>query len=406
MKNLMKILAMLMIVGLVTLNSCKDDDPPADLTIESLTATSIDLNGATSATTVAVNSPIIATFSTNVDAATATDANILFTRTFNGAAVAKTITVVDNIVTITPSANLFEGDQYKLTLGAGLTSTGGKTFTSIERTFGTIGIGIGTAPQSSSQVLYLQFSNGIIDVTGNATKASEQVAYTADRFGHANSAANFRGATANGNGDLVELSGTKFISASMTLSVWFYINQTNYIAPGNKPMLGLAGNNGYFIEIGDGPENPNWIKPATNHKVSPDPVNHVYATAWSDFSSTTAGGQVSALTKTGWHQLAFTYDASTYTKSIYFDGVKVKEFNLLDAANNEWNLKDMILNSLTGVDGKLALGFFASKANTNPDWAIYANSQSTFKGYMDDLRIFTKALSASEMTTLYNAEKP
>jgi hypothetical protein len=179
------------------------------------------------------------------------------------------------------------------------------------------------------------------------------------------------------------------------------------VAPGNKPLLGLAANNGYFIEIGDGETNPNWLKLTTNHTVNPDPQNHVFATSWGDFSTTTDEKPVSDLTKTGWHHLVLTNDASTYMKTTYFDGVKIKELHQLDETNNEWNLKDMLLNStLTGVDGKLALGYFASKANTNPDWALYSTATSTFKGQMDDLRIFNKALSASEVTTLYTAEKP
>jgi len=65
----------------------------------------------------------------------------------------------------------------------------------------------------------------------------------------------------------------------------------------------------------------------------------------------------------------------------------------------------MILNDLDGVQNKLALGYFASRDNTNPDWAKYPNAASTFKGYMDDLRLFNVALSASEVSSLYTAEK-
>ncbi len=408
MKKTKWILSMAVAAGIFAsvsvLQSCSDDDPVA-ISVGTLMAGTQDLNGATSATAVEVNSPIVATFNTDVDATTASDANITLVRTYNNAAVAKTITVDGSTVTITPSAPFFAGDQYKISFTAGVKSTGGTLLPAIDRTFGTKGIGLGTAPQSSSQTLYIQFGNSIVDLTGNATVASQQVAFTADRFGNANAAASFRGATAAGNGDIVELSGTKFISSSMALSVWIYINQADYVAPGNKPLLGLAGNNGFMFEIGDGPSNPNWLKWTTNHKVDPDPQAHVYATSWGDFSSTTDGKDVNTLTKTGWHHLALTYDASTYTKSYYFDGVKIKELNLLDA-NNEWNLKDMLLNALTGVDGKLTLGYFASKANTNPDWAIYSKATSTFKGSMDDFRIFNKVLSASEVTTLYNAEKP
>jgi len=405
MKNLIKILSVIMVVCLIAI-SCKDDDEPADLAIATLTAGTSDLNGATSSTDVAANSPITATFSTNIDASTATDANVTLVRTYDGSSVPKTISVTDNTITITPTTNFFEGDQYKVGFTGGLKSSGGKSLAAFDRTFSTKGIGIGTAPQASSQILYVQFNNSIIDLTGKATVASQQVAFTSDRFGNANSAANFRGATAAGNGDLVELTGNTFISPSMSLSVWFYINQADYVSPGNKPLLGLAGNNGYMFEIGDGPNSPNWLKWTTNHKVNPDPKAHVYATSWGDFSTTTDNKEVNSLTKTGWHQLVLTFDANTYTKSYYLDGVKIKELNLLDVTNNEWNLKDMMLNDLPGVDKNLALGYFAGKANTNPDWAVYSKATSTFKGYMDDLRIFNKSLSASEVTTLYAAEKP
>jgi hypothetical protein len=409
MKKMKWILSMAVAAGFFAsvsvLQSCSDDNPVA-ISVSTLTAGTHDLNGATAATGVETNSPIVATFNTDVDASTATDANITLVRTYDNSAVAKTISVSGPTVTITPTSPFFEGDQYKVSLGTGLKSSGGTTLPALDRTFGTKGIGLGTAPQSSAQTLYIQFGNSIVDLTGNATVASQQVAFTTDRFGNANGAANFRGATAAGNGDIVELSGTKFISPSMSLSVWFYINQSDYVAPGNKPLLGLAANNGYMFEIGDGDANPNWLKWTTNHKVDPDPQAHIFATSWGDFSTTTDGKAVNTLTKTGWHHLALTFDATSYTKSYYLDGTKIFTLNLLDAANNEWNLKDMLLNNLAGVDAKLALGYFASKANTNPDWAVYANAASTFKGYMDDLRIFNTTLSASDVTTLYTAEKP
>jgi hypothetical protein len=404
MKKLITMLAVFGMVGLV-LYACKDD-APTPLNIATLKAGDLDLNGATSATTVAPDAVITAVFSTDVDASTATSTNIIMTRTFDNSAVATTIAVNGNTVTITPTARLFDGDQYKVELTTGLKSSKGQALTDLNITFGTKGIGLGTAPQSAKQMLYVQFSNDIVDLTGKATKASAQVTYANDRFGNANSAASFNGGTGAGTGDIVELSGNSFIAPSMTMSVWVYIDQTNYVAPGNRPLMGLAGNNGWWAEIGDGDAGPNWLKIGTNHKVDPDPQNHVFATAWGDFGSTDGGAAVNTLTTTGWHQLVMTFDAATYTKTDYWDGAKIKTFNLLDATNNEWNLKDMVLNNLTGVDGKLALGSFASKANTNPDWAMYSNAPRTFKGLMDDLRLFNVALSASEVTTLYTAEKP
>lgn len=409
MKKLILMLAVFAMAGLVVMNSCSSDDtPPTPLTIASLMANDKDINGATSATDVPVNGVIIATFSTDIDATTATSSNITLTRTFDGSAVPNTINVAGKVVTITPTDPFFEGDQYKVAFTSGLKSSQGQAITAFDRTFGTVGIGLGTAPKASNQFLYVQFSGEVVDLTGNATQSFAQVSWGADRFGNANSAAKFEGTEAGstGTGDIVELTGTKFISSSMTISVWFYINQSDYVAPGNAPLLGLAGNQGYFVEIGDGDTNPNWLKITTNHKVDPDPMEHGTATQWGDFGTTDDDIAVNTLTKTGWHHLVMTFDAASYTKTDYLDGVKIKQFILLDSENNEWNLKDMLLNTGSGIENKLALGYFASRANTNPDWAQYPNSARTFKGSMDDLRLFDVALSASEVTSLYNAEKP
>jgi hypothetical protein len=417
MKKLMTMLAVFAMAGLV-FNACKDDDEdPTPLTLSTLMAGSSDLNAATSATDVGVDAAIVAEFSTEIDEATATDGNILLTRTYDGSAVDKTISVDGTKITITPDNDFYEGDNYKIKFTSGLKSTQGQAITEVERSFGIAGVGLGTAPKSSNQMLYVQFTNDIVDLTGNATKASAQVAYMNDRFGNANSAANFRGTGETpGTGDIVELSGDDFIDPSMTLSVWVYIDATKFAAPGNKPLLGLAAANGYFVEIGDWKTEdcecttPNWLKVTTNHDVNPlneDPTKqHDFATQWGDFGATDDETKVNTLTATGWHHLVMTFDAATYTKTDYWDGVKIKTYNTLDAANNEWNLKDMMLNDLEGVDPKLALGYFASKTNTNPDWAQYPTSVRTWEGGMDDLRLFDVALSASEVTTLYNAEKP
>lgn len=413
MKKLILMLAVFAMAGLVVMNSCSSDDTaPTPLSIASLMANDKDINGATSVTDVPTNGVIIATFNTDIDAATASAGNVTLVRTFDGSAVDKDINVAGKVVTITPKAPFFEGDQYKVGFTTGLKSTEGQPIVAFDRTFGTVGIGIGTAPKASNQYLYVQFSGEVVDLTGNAEESFSQVSWGSDRFGNANSAAKFNGQTAPGNGDIVELSSDKFVTPSMTLSVWFYIDQNDYKKPApdkgaNKPLLGLAGNNAYMIEIGDGDVNSNWIKLTTNHKVDPDPADHKVATQWGDFGATDDGVQMNTLLVTGWHHLVMTFDAASYTKTDYLDGAKIKQYVLLDTSEAaEWNLKDMLLNTGDGITNKLALGYFASRDNTNPDWAKYPTAASTFKGMMDDLRLFDVALTGSEVSSLYNAEKP
>ena len=84
MKNLMKILALLVLGGLVMLEACsKKHRDPTPISLVTMVAGSADLNSATPPTGVDPAVPIVATFTTNVQASTATAANITLTRDFD-----------------------------------------------------------------------------------------------------------------------------------------------------------------------------------------------------------------------------------------------------------------------------------------------------------------------------------
>jgi len=403
MKNLKRIHQALLAIGLLAVLSiatisCSDDDDPKAFTLTSATIDDKDLNGATFATDVDADAVITLVFTDNVDETTATSTNISVKQ--GNKDVPVTITTKDNTVTVEAASGWVTGTKYTIAVTQAVMSKAKVALTSdLSTNFTTTGIGIDTAPQSTSQTLYVQFNNAISDVFGNATVGAQQLAYTADRFGNANSAANFRGATAPGNGDIVELAGSAatFINPSMSFSIWFKINRGDYVAPGNKPMFGIAAEKGFFFEMGDGDTGPNWIKFTTNHKVDPDPMNHIVADSWGDFGTTDDSKAIA--------DLVTTYNATTYEKVIYLDGVKAKTLNLKDA-NNEWNLKDVTLTTTAGVEVKLALGYFCSKNNTATDWANYSTSKATFVGALDDLRIWKSTLSSTEVASLYTSEKP
>lgn len=399
MKTTLKALILLLITGSMIFTACKKDETNPVITLSSLKSGSTDLYGATTATGVSVTESIIAVFSTSVDASTANTTNITLVR--GTVSETLTITTSGSTVTIDPTSDLITGTSYTLKI-SGLKSDKGESLSAVTVSFTTAGVGLDTPPQKEAQVMYLQLNGTVADLTANATVASEQVAWTTDRFGTANGAADFRGATAPGNGDLIELSGSTFINASTTISVWYKIDVNNYIAPGNKPMFGIAAENGYFFEMGDGASGPGWIKFTTDHIVSPDPMNHLFGTAWNDINGSQVvggnityafAGSVTDLVKDTWHLFTVTYDNTTYLKTIFMDGVKIQQWNLMDA-NGEWNLKDVALNTtVAGVDPKLALGYFCSKANTATGWADFATSSNAFKGFLDDFRIFNKALT-------------
>src|SRR6188768_3222527 len=122
MRMIKWMLSLIVVVGMaVIVPSCDDDEPPA-LTLMSLTADGVDLNGATSATGVKVGSTIVATFNVAVDAASASTA-IMLMRDFDDASFATAVSVNGAEVTINPTSDFSTGTLFILSFGAGLTST-------------------------------------------------------------------------------------------------------------------------------------------------------------------------------------------------------------------------------------------------------------------------------------------
>ena len=88
-------------LALMVFQSCKKEKL---YELDTLLANGVDLNAAASATGVAANANIVATFKEAIDAATATNTNITLTRDYDGANIPLTITVSDKVVTIDPVA--------------------------------------------------------------------------------------------------------------------------------------------------------------------------------------------------------------------------------------------------------------------------------------------------------------
>jgi hypothetical protein len=414
MKNVFKIAGLSLLVAGLFLAGCKKTEDP-NIDLNSLMAGTIDLNGATQATDVPTDATIVATFSTNVDGASANTTNVKLMR--GSTDVNISVTAAGSMLTITPGNSLLTGTQYTLSM-SGIKSDKGKMLTDVSVGFLTVGVGLDTPPQASSQVMYLQLNGTVTDLTGNATDAFDQITYTADRYGNANGAAMFNGSTAPGNGDIVELSGSKFITPSSTYSVWFKLDPADYAA-GSRIMFGEASERGIFLEMGG---DLAWFKLATSHKVDPDPNNHYFGTAWTDPNgSGDIGGQIlqiytgsiADLIQNHWNQLVFTFDAYNSLKSIYLDGIQMRQ-DAIASETTEWYLKDFAIGNkadgtgdpVAGIDPVFTLGYFCSRANTATGWTDYSTAENTFKGALDDFRIWNKALTLSEVQDLYNSEKP
>ncbi|MBR5535249.1 MAG: glycoside hydrolase family 88 protein [Clostridia bacterium] len=103
-----------------------------------------------------------------------------------------------------------------------------------------------------------------------------------------------------------------------------------------------------------------------------------------------------------WAHLVVTYEKSTegeyYTPHIYIDGVERYEFdNSLTTLTRPFGAAVSSSSSNYGFwIGKTQWAFDSSNASTNPE----------FKGKMDEIRLYDRALSSSEVAELYNAKKP
>jgi len=93
-----------------------------------------------------------------------------------------------------------------------------------------------------------------------------------------------------------------------------------------------------------------------------------------------------------WFQFAFTYDAASGAWALYSDGQKVKEAEFGD--------KLPFYKALPTDFNAIYVGGWASRIDgkSSADWQTY------FAGSLDEIRIYDKALSESEVLALYKEE--
>lgn len=96
-----------------------------------------------------------------------------------------------------------------------------------------------------------------------------------------------------------------------------------------------------------------------------------------------------------WHHLAFTYDETTSTVKVYFDGTEVA--TPANTATVFAGLGQLNLKNATN----LVLGGWNKHAGLSGPSDGWINA---FTGKMDQFRLYGKVLSASEITALYNSK--
>lgn len=438
MKNSIKILSLIGLVGLLTFAGCTDDDPSA-LRVVSVTSTgtdlttgnniTVDLNTTTSAIDVPPDGVITITFNKAVKASTVNATNVTISNA-NGDATT-TVEVDGNEVILTPTVPLVQGTLYTVEVSGTVGADDGGVFTSISRTFTTSGKAPAVVPQADKLVVYLPFNNSVVADEMGHVILNNEITFGTDRFGNVESSAAFNGTT---NYVGVQYA-TDMSNANTTVSYWIklpasqaykdHIGITDPSTIKQYVTFCIGGNNGTYHEWNrftccDLGYDIDVLKYFTNHLNSGsastlagshiemknegnpggDKVVEVNSIAWLE-------------SRTGqWMHIVTSWNAAARRKSFYINGVPSTVFELTPSA--EYALDNATID-VTGIDAdgtnsrNLYLGsgvpFWATKTATGIT-PFRSGIPFAFKGQMDDFRMYSVALTNAEVLALYNAEKP
>lgn len=411
------------LTAVLIINSCKKSNP-APLNLGTLMVGTIDLNGATAPTNVPVNPAITATFTTDVDATTATTSNITLTEDYDNVSIPLTITTAGKVVTITPTSNLANGALYKLDITAGLKATNGESLTALNRSFTTIGTFL-----PAGMVAYWSFDGNANDQTGTynpVTNGVTDITYETGRNAASGQAAKFNGTTSLieiPNGDILEN------TSDFSLSFWMKDDTT---AKRDQFVLGLAGWYGFQFEYnsniyGTGDRAQiGQCKLAAQYSLSDgtsasqdlwldgvgDTKDNGGWMGWTFSKNLVAGGGtgVNGLLAQKWAHIVCTYDHTTKIATMYINGqmMKQQDYNLY-VAPNVMNLATGLKYAGAAGNKDFVFGFIQDKNSpTIPDsWADYSNpANGHFQGLLDDVAIYHSVLSQAIITQMYNSGKP
>lgn len=433
MKNLKYFFLMLTVASLGIMSCGDDDSGPGAIAIVSIeaagtsfedgTAVIKDLNGASSATDVALNSVITITFDKDVDAATVNATNVSLAS--SAGTIGATAAAAGAVVTITPDADMQRGTMYTLAV-SGVAGSDGGVFVAVSRSFTTEGRAPVVVPNESSQIAYWPFDGSADDATGDYP-ADNVVAidFGNDRFGQGNSTATF-----DGDESLIEVLNADRLMAGndLTISFWIKTNTNGHVNENGDPagnfVFGLGAFFGFQFEIPADisscklaasyvSDNGNtWGEDLWFNGSGQDNQNGGWQ-GWDFVADLTGTGGVASLLKDKWAHVVCTYNASTKQGRMYINGelMKSQDFNLWPDMSNPRTCTGVNYRGVdTDVENILAFGFI--KSADSPMWAdtpwgdYYKPTSNHFKGDLDDVRVFNAPFSADDAKNLYNAEKP
>ncbi|MCK6648895.1 MAG: T9SS type A sorting domain-containing protein [Bacteroidia bacterium] len=248
--------------------------------------------------------------------------------------------------------------------------------------FNTILLAVGIANGVSAQQAYYPFSGNANDASGNnhhgvVTNAT----LTNDRNSNANSAYNFNGTSA-----YIEIADTSAFNmgqGSFSLSYWFKTSSTQ----------------SYMFAFSTGVQAfSSGISSVVNYNSNGDVILAVGATGSFNNTNSIIIGTASSFNDGNWHHYVGIVDKTNNRARIYIDNV----LQTLVQINAFGQTGGVLVNSdkeldITGVD-----------FSTKPSHLAYIGKSGnqfvnqSYNGDIDDIGFYTSAISASDVTTLYN----
>lgn len=392
---------------------CKKKTDTATFTMSTLVAEllggSIDMNGATSPNNVPADPIIVATFNMGVNVASVTNA-ITLVRDYDTKNIDLTVTVSGSTITIVPNEGLGNGALYSLTFSSAITSSEGGALSGLKRTFTTIGAFV-----PDGMVAYYSFENTAVDVLNKYNPmigGVRDLTYAPSFSTAAGFAAKFNGTTT-----LIEIPKGDSLMLTNDFTLAFWVNADTTSRKGQF-VMGLAGWYGFQFEIFgayDGCKMAAQYVTGTSSTSQDLYFNGDGITkdngGWKGYTFckdlTTSGG-VRFLLGSKWANVVCRFISSTKLATMYINGEKMKEqdYNLYNAPMTE--ASGLIYNGAPG-NNIFVFGFIQDKNNPTiaDDWAKYETTTNNhFKGLLDNVRFFHKALTEKEIQMMYNSEKP